>query len=143
MSSARWYTGGMASIQLVPAALVPLVRSALQSQGIDPRSIDDSGAISGEALFALAFDKVEVRTAYTPNVTIDVLAPADPETHALLSRVQPTVILTGRGGRVVVAPYGEAGAIASGEIASAGVKLGLGVGAALLGLVFVGAALRR
>lgn len=132
----------MNGLQLVPPALVGLARPLLQSQGIDPNALSSSGEIDPMALLTMAFDKVEIRTALTPPVVIDLLKPTDPKTRAQLSLVQPAIIFTGRAGRAAIAPYGVPSGI-SPRVKQMGIALGVGVGAALLGLVIFGGAIFR
>lgn len=132
----------LAGVQIVPPLVVPMVRSALQAQGLDPNLVESSGQISASALFAMAFNRIEVRTTMGPAVVIDMDEPTSPEMEALLRRVKPMITLTGRGGKVVISPYGVPSAIDS-VFESGGSYLGLGVGAALLGVALLGGALLR
>lgn len=92
------------------------------------------------ALIALGFRTIEVRTALTPPVVIDLLAPSTGQTDALLREVQPAVILTGNLGRYEIAPYGMPLGI-SPKVKDAAMSIGLGLGAGLLGVMFFGSVL--
>lgn len=132
------------ALKLIPEALAPSVKSFLKSQGLAQGVISGSGDVDAQSLIGLAFDKIEVRTALSPPITINLAskAPPDPETERILKLVQPAVILTGRAGQVKIAPYGIPAGI-SPEITSAAKKLALGVGGFLAALVLFGAILRR
>lgn len=129
--------------KLVPPVLVPAVRSMFASQGIDGSAVSNTGEIDPMALLALGFDRLEVRTAFSPPIVIDLKGPPSPEARAAGERIKPTVIFSGRAGRAEIAPYGVPSGI-SPEVKQAGVSIGLGLGAALLGiLLFGGAVFRR
>lgn len=89
------------------------------------------------ALIALGFRTIEVRTAFSPPVVIDLLAPNDPATEKLLREVQPAVIIAGNLGRFEIAPYGVPSGI-SPWVKDAAVSIGIGLGAGLLGVMFFG-----
>lgn len=130
-------------VKLLPPALVSIARSLLQSQGIDARAVSDDGEIDPQALVALAFDKMELRTAYTEPILVDLKGPPDPQTAKLLADIRPQVTLTGRAGKAEIAPYGQ-GAAESGIFPSLNTPTGriaLGIGAGAVGLLFVGALL--
>jgi hypothetical protein len=93
------------------------------------------------ALLTMAFDKVEVRTAFSPPVVIDLKGPSDPKTMALMREAQPALIFTGPAGRVQIAPYGVPEGSSLLKRWGWGLAVG-GIGAAL-GLVFLGGALGR
>jgi len=93
------------------------------------------------ALLTSAFDKIEIRTAFTDPITIDLRGPPDPKTRALLEEIRPAVILRGPLGQVQIAPLGIPTKSPFIKRLGWGVAVG-GVGAAL-GLVFLGAALGR
>lgn len=132
-----------AGLQLVPPALVPLVRPLLASQGItDPGAIDNNGNVDPMALLALGFSTIEIRSALTPPVTIDLRMPADQQTDALLNVVQPVITFAGRAGRVQIAPYGVPEGITP-LIKKYAVTIGVGLGAALVGVLLFGAVLGR
>lgn len=95
------------------------------------------GAFDATALIALGFRTIEVRTALTPPMVIDLLAPADPRTAETMSRIKPAVVLSGNLGRVEIAPYGMPSGIDP-QLKSAAVSIGLGLGAAVLGVMVFG-----
>lgn len=97
-------------------------------------------AIDAQALLALAYDTVTIKTALTPPIVIDLRESGSGQVTQLMKDVQPAVILSGRAGRVVIAPAGEPSGI-NPNIKPAAVKAGLGVGAALLGAILIGAAI--
>lgn len=75
------------------------------------------------------YDTIEIRTSVTPPAVIDLHAaaasagePPSPITQFL----KPTIILTGRSGRDVIAPYGEAEGGWGGPIFGLAVILGFG-----------------
>ncbi len=127
-------------LPLIPAPLVGAARVFFQSQGMSPSVVSDSGEIDADALMALAFDKVEIRTALTPPVTIDLKAPSSGEASQLMKDIQPAVILSGRAGRHVIAPAGIPNGVMSNRIVQAGGIGFLGVGAAVLGMLALGRA---
>lgn len=98
--------------------------------------------VNAAALIALGFNRFEVRTAFTPPVTIDLNAPPDPATEELLRKVQPAITISGNLGQFEIAPYGKPLGI-SPEVKQWGIAIGLGVGATLLGLMLIGGALFR
>src|SRR5687768_3323685 len=93
-------------MQLVPSQLVPIARQALAQQGYDPNILKGDGSISEIDLVTLAFDKVEIRTSFGSVPPFDLKTKPNPKTQATLRRLQPAIILTGRAGRVEIAPYG-------------------------------------
>lgn len=134
--------GSLNGLQIVPPALVGIARMAFQSQGIPPGAVSDDGTIDPQALIALAFDTIEIRTRLTPPIRINLkdLSP-NPEMQRLLNQVQPAVKLTGRAGTYTFAPQGIPDGIAAEQIKSTGTSLGLGIGAALLGVLVLGGVL--
>lgn len=112
----------------LPAALVPALRSALQSQGFPRASITEAGDIDPAALLSGVFHTIEFRTNASPPVVIktaelQVSGPSNP----LLAFLKPTVILSSTAGRTVIAPYGAAGDGTLGLVAVVGGLIGLGV----------------
>src|SRR3972149_436042 len=94
------------------------------------------------ALLTAAFDKLEIRTAFTDPIVINLKGPPDPRSVALMNEVQPAIILSGPLGRVQIAPAG----LPSGKsplLKRWGWGLAIGGVGAALGLVFIGGALRR
>jgi hypothetical protein len=114
-------------------------RGLLANQGIDPRMLEDNGEIDPQALFALAFDTVTVKTAIAPDMVIDMTKKGSGQVSQIVKDAKPTIILSGRAGRIVIAPAGEATTVANFQ--SAGIQAGLGIGAALLGLIVIAKAL--
>lgn len=104
--------------------------------------IRQMGEIDATALLALGFRTIEVRTAFTPPVVIDLQGPSDPQTQALLKEVQPAIILSGNLGRHEIAPYGIPSGL-SPRVKDAAVSIGLGLGAGFLGLMLAGAVIFR
>jgi hypothetical protein len=128
----------LGNLKLVPPALVPTMQAFLQTQGLPPGALDSNGEVDPMALFSLAFDTVEVRTAYSEPVTINLNAPQGPPdtaTEELLQKIRPALILNGRFGRASVAPYGIPAGFAPGTVQRWGTYVG--VGAAALGLLFL------
>ncbi len=112
----------------LPSALVPALRSALQSQGFPRSSVTDAGNIDPAALLSGVFHTIELRSAATPPITIKTAelqfgGPPNP----WLSFLKPTVIMTGPAGRTLIAPYGEAGDGTLGAVVVVGGLVGLGV----------------
>lgn len=127
----------MGGLQLAPQALVPSIRALFQAQGIDGSAVDDQGNIDPQALLALAFDQVEIKTNATPTMTMNLKGPSDPTTQALLNQLQPTLVFSGPAGRAVLAPQGAAGEDGGNWFSALTGKAGIavaatGVGAALL-----------
>lgn len=123
-------------ITVVPRIAVPAARLALQQQGINPTVLKDDGTMSATDMFSLAFDTIEIKTAFTPPVVIKLNEPSDPATQALLNRVRPTLIIRGRAGRVEVAPYGVAGT-EDPFVKQSILKGAVAVGALLLGVALI------
>lgn len=88
-------------------------------------------------LLALGYNRIEVRTAFTNPVLIDLNQPASPQDEALLREVQPAITLSGLAGRIEIAPYGIPSGI-SPRVRSAAIAIGLGLGAALIGVMIFG-----
>jgi len=99
------------------------------------RGFGDNAALMN--LLALAYDRVEIRTAYTPSVTLNLTGPSDPATDAIGQSVQPALIFTGNAGQAVIAPYGMPSGI-SPEAQRLGIAIGVGFGAAVLGTMLLG-----
>lgn len=100
--------------------------------------MSDTGDIDAAALVALAFDTIEIRSRAAPPLVINLKGASDPAADALLRKVQPAVILSGRAGRFQVAPYGMPSGGIDPTILVAGQQLGIGAVAAFLGLAAVG-----
>jgi hypothetical protein len=97
-------------------------------------------AFNPAQLLSLGINRVEVRTAFSPPVVIDPNSPPNPATQALLKKVMPAVILSGPAGRVEIAPYGVPSGVSS-AVKRYGWSLGIGLGATLLGVMFLGGAM--
>lgn len=92
----------------IPTMLIEPLRSALQSQGIDPATITNGGTINPAGLLSAAFDTVEFRSSATPTIRIrtsQLLAGGPP--NPFLTWLRPTVVLTGKSGTITIAPAGE------------------------------------
>jgi hypothetical protein len=135
--------GGFGAVQLVPRVLVGPVRAILAGQGLPTSVVDDSGNADGMGLLSALFDTVEVHTRLSNPVKIKLSGgPSDPATEALIKEIQPALVFTGRAGQFQIAPYGVPNTI-MGAITRAGPLLGIGIGASLLGLLFIGGAIGR
>lgn len=92
--------------------------------------------MAAKEIFQTLFNRIEIRTAATPPVVIDLTAPSDPKTQALLREVQPAIIFSGPAGRFEIAPYGVPAGLSSTLLqAGAGVGGGVLLGAVGLGLL--------
>ena len=131
--------GSFGAIPLLPSALAIAARAALGSQGYNPNIISPSGEIDPQALLALAYDRIELRTSLFDKLVINLNSPSDPATQAMMNRIQPSITFVGRAGRFEIAPYGVATGIDR-DVGTWGWKIGAGIGAALLGLLLVGKA---
>lgn len=120
---------GFSGLQIIPPLLINPARAALIAQGVDPKMISDSGELDPQALVAIAFNKVEISTTATPTITIDLSKTGEGQASAAVRALRPTVVLSGRAGRVVIAPAGET----AGNPAA--LQAGLGVGLGLVGLL--------
>lgn len=116
--------------------LTNAARGALASQGFNPGIITPQGELDAQMLLTLAFDQIEVRSSLG-NFTINLNAPSSPATQALIDRIKPTLVFSGRAGRFEVAPYGSATGIDP-DVSSWGWKAGVGIGAGILGLLLIG-----
>jgi len=93
----------------VPSFLVPVVREALRSQGLPGDSITNEGKFNPTAFVEGTYTQAEFWTRVTPPVHFDVVdLVKDGPPHPLTEFLQPTIVLTGPAGRLVIAPYGEA-----------------------------------
>lgn len=99
------------------------------------RGYGDNAALMN--LIALAYDRVEVRTAFSPPITFNLTGPTDPDTEAAGRLVQPAVIFRGNAGEASIAPWGVPVGI-SPEAKQLGVALAVGVGGAILGTMLLG-----
>lgn len=127
---------------MVPPVLVGSVRNALTSQGLDPTVINDDGTINPAGLVSSAFDTITIRSAlHNDPIVIQLRGPADPQTQALLDQIRPEVTLQGRAGRYVIAPAGSPASTI--DFTGSLTTLGLGLGAAVLGVALLGRAFLR
>lgn len=127
-------------LQIVPQSLVPVVRGVFASQGIGPGAVSDTGELDPQALIALAYDKIELRTAYTPPLVMDLKAPPDPESARLLNDIRPHITFIGRAGRYELAPYGHEVPEPAGQWSNA-TKLLIGAAAGAIGLAVLSKAI--
>ncbi len=133
----------LGGLQLVPTSLVPTLRTLFQTQGIDPSAVDNNGNVDPQALLALAFDQVEIKTNATPTMTMNLKGPSDPATQQLLNQLQPTLIFSGPAGRAVIAPQGAAGAAGGDWFSTLTSKAGIGIAAGVVGTALLLIAIGR
>jgi hypothetical protein len=126
-------------LQLVPSSLVGAARLAFETQGISGAAISDTGEIDPQALVALAFDTVTIRTAVTPDIVINMKAPSTPGQQSIINQLHPQIFLSGRFGTVPLQPWGQE-TTPEGEW-STRIKVGIGIAAGVLGLAVLGKAL--
>ena len=89
--------------------LVAPLRQALQSQGLSPTIVTDAGDFDGKALLTSLVEDIEIRSAWTPAVTLNTKALTTGPSNPFWKQLRPTVTLSGgKIGRAVLAPYGEA-----------------------------------
>lgn len=119
-------------------AIAAAARAALSTQGLNPNIITPQGELDAQMLLTLAFDQVEVRSSLG-NFTINLNSPSSPATQALIDRIKPTLVFSGRAGTFEVAPYGAATGIDP-SVSSWGPSIGIGIGAGILGLLLIGKA---
>lgn len=78
---------------------------------------------------AAVYDTIEIRTSVTPPALIDLheaASSAGQPPSAITQFLKPTIILSGRSGRDVIAPYGEAEGGWGGAVFGLAVILGFG-----------------
>lgn len=77
---------------------------------------------------ASVYDRLEIRTSVTPPAVIDLYAAAHDQSppSPITQFLKPTIILSGRGGTEVLAPYGEAEGGWGPSVAALGIVVGLG-----------------
>jgi hypothetical protein len=76
-----------------------------------PANLIGSEGLNTAAAISMFYNQVEVRTAVTPTLRFPISSdgqPPSPFVQQLLNQLQPTVILSGPAGEVVLAPYGQA-----------------------------------
>lgn len=134
------YRRQLAGVQIVPSSLVWAVRGILNSRGIDPAQINDSGEIDLQALVALGITRIEIRSKLSEPIVIDLTKKSGGEVPKLLQEVKPQVILTGPAGRYEIAPAGPPDGIDP-RLRVLGVNLGWGLGLGLLGVALIGYAI--
>lgn len=91
----------------IPSAIVGTLRATLVSQGFPPTTIDNEGNLDPIALLSGVYDTVEFRSHAAPPVKLRLDALSGPS-GSFVKFLRPTVIFTGKGGRAVLAPEGEA-----------------------------------
>lgn len=99
----------MANLQLPPVLVMPF-RAALQTAGYSPDIISNDGTLDPGQLVATAYDTIEFRSRIFPSLafsTAGLLGGKGGPSGGIAELVKPTVILTGRSGRVEVAPFGS------------------------------------
>ena len=86
-------TQQLAGIQIVPPALVGPIRSFFTSRGIQASAVSDSGEIDPQALLALAYKGVEIRSRlFADPIFYDFRkTDSNPQTQAALKLAQPAV----------------------------------------------------
>jgi hypothetical protein len=92
---------------LIPKPLIEPLRAALASQGFDPRTVGSDGSINPAGFLAGAYEEIQIRTRATPTITMrtrELLDEGPPS--PVLKWLQPTIILKGRSGETVIAPFG-------------------------------------
>lgn len=92
------------------------------------------------SLLTTAFDKIEIRTAFTDPVVVNLKGPPDPRSIALLKEIQPVIVFSGPLGRIQIAPAG----VPTGKsplLKRWGWGLAIGGAGVALGLIFIGGAL--
>lgn len=106
---------------------------------IRPRSTTD-GSINPQGLLTSAFDTLEIRTTATAPIVVNLRGPPSPSAQALIDQFRPQIILSGRAGRFEFAPGGSGDQL---DFSRSAMSLGLGLGAAILGVGLLGYALLR
>lgn len=93
---------------LLPPILVGPFRAALQVAGYSPNIVTDEGSVDPGQLVASAYDTIEFRSRIFPSLAFSTasLIGGGPTGGGLAELLKPSVILTGRSGKVEVAPYG-------------------------------------
>lgn len=91
----------------IPAALIPALRVALQSQGFPAQTLRDDGTLNPAGLLAGVYDEVEFRSQGTPTIrlkTNQLLSEGPP--NPVVTWLKPTIVLRGKGQETLIAPVG-------------------------------------
>lgn len=124
-------------MQILPPALVPAARTALQNEGFDPNTIGNDGTLNVTGVIARFYNTVTIRTSVTPDLVFPISPDGgqpDRATQELLNELRPTVILSGPAGVYELAPYGNTqGQTSWWPLALAGGGLALFLGWAIFG----------
>jgi hypothetical protein len=105
------------------------------------RPIQGYGALDPQALFAVAFDTLEVRSKlWDGPVTVNLRDSSPGAGGALMNQLQLSLRFSGRAGEWNIAPNGVA-AGADESLQTAGPALGVGIAAALVGVWLLGSAM--
>lgn len=93
----------------IPSILIDPLRSALQSAGVDARTVRDDGTINPAGFLASAFHTVEFRSSATPTIRVATgeMLNEGGQPDAFTAWLRPTVVLKGKSGDVIIAPVGE------------------------------------
>jgi hypothetical protein len=108
-----------------PATMLPMATA--------PSFLDALAQGNPAASLASLYDTVEVRTSITPPIFVSLVdalsrtGPASWQPNPFVQFIKPTVVFSGQQGRVVVAPYGEAGDGTALALLSFAGLVGLGV----------------
>lgn len=89
---------------------MPPIQDLLQSQGFPRAALRPDGNFDLSLIASGLYDQAEVRTTLSPPIKLgirELLADGPPA--PIVRLLKPTIILTGRAGRLVIAPGGEAG----------------------------------
>lgn len=95
----------------IPVILVEPLRQALMTQGFPRETVGNDGTINPAGFLAGSFDSMQIRSNITPNIdisTAELLKDDGKGGNPLLRYIRPTIVLTGKGGTSVIAPYGPA-----------------------------------
>lgn len=92
----------------LPQAFIQPLRVALQSQGFPAETIRNDGTLNPAGLLSGVFDTIEIRTSATPNLVMNTRELLDESTppNPVNVWLRPTIILRGKGGETIIAPYG-------------------------------------
>lgn len=95
----------------LPPVLVVPVRAALVSQGFPGGVIRNDGTFDFSLLASSTYDTVEVWSNASPPITMNVVEALRDDgkpPNPVLAALQPTVVLSGPRGKLVIAPFGTA-----------------------------------